>query len=429
MNKVNGILLIYHHPFALNAPTIMEHINAFEQHSRFKVWKVNTELRFPKRLNKLRFAVIVLHYSLFGYVPFSLHKPFYEYVERSTDSYKVAFFQDEYRYWPERVNLLNKLNVDTVYTLVEPSFFDDTYGKLTSVRKLVYNLPAYVNKEATNISRKFFKPDSKRTIDVGYRGRRPAYYLGRGGQEKYLIAKKFQERSAHLGLHLDIETNENKRIYGKAWINFLANCKAVLGVEAGSSIFDIDNVVRPQYETLVEGHPDMSFPECNFEEVYETILALHEEKIYYRTISARHFEVAALRVCQILFEGKYSGILKPMTHYIPLKKDFSNFDEVIKMFKDKDLRKELAENAYIDLIASEKYSYKKLIENFDEELLTNGISAEVDLAQLKEVTMLLNREKMYNYLYGRFTKIRQTQFPGRKIMKPLIKPFFDRLGI
>ena len=30
-----------------------------------------------------------------------------------------------------------------------------------------------------------------------------------------------------------------------------------------------------------------------------------------------------------------------MVHYIPLKKDFSNFDEVIERFRDKDVRKEL----------------------------------------------------------------------------------------
>lgn len=429
MHKVNGILIIYHHPLALNASTIMEHVNSFKQHSRFHVWTVNTELGFPKSLKNLEFAVIILHYSLFGWFPFSLHEQFYEYVERSAESYKIAFFQDEYRYWPERSYLLNTLHVDSVYTLVEPVHFPDTYGKYTNVGKLVYNLPAYVSREIVETSKKFLKPDSERTIDVGYRGRRPAYYLGRGSQEKHLIALEFQKRAAHLGLQLDIETEETKRIYGKAWPTFLANCKAVLGVEAGTSIFDIDNVVLPQYAAMVKGHPQLSLPDCSFEEVHKAILAPYEDMIYYRTISARHFEAAALRVCQILFEGKYSGIMQPMVHYIPLKKDFSNFDDVMRMFKDKDLRFELTENAYKDLIASERYSYMDFIANFDNNLLDVGISSETNFAITQKVTQLLRKDKLRRYSFMVFSKMRHTQFPGRKILKPLVKPLLDRFGI
>ena len=57
-------------------------------------------------------------------------------------------------------------------------------------------------------------------------------------------------------------------------------------------------------------------------------------KIPYRTISPRNFEAAAFRVCQILYEGHYSGVMEPMRHYIPLRKDFSNFDEVVERFRD-----------------------------------------------------------------------------------------------
>ena len=64
------------------------------------------------------------------------------------------------------------------------------------------------------------------------------------------------------------------------------------------------------------------------EEAYELLLYQYEDNIPYRTISPRHFEASALRLCQILLEGKYSGVMRPMVHYIPLKKDFSNFDEV-----------------------------------------------------------------------------------------------------
>ena len=57
--------------------------------------------------------------------------------------------------------------------------------------------------------------------------------------------------------------------------------------------------------------------------MYERLLAQYDGKgVYYLTMSPRVFEAAAVRSCQILFEGRYSGILEPMVHYIPLKKDF-----------------------------------------------------------------------------------------------------------
>ena len=59
-----------------------------------------------------------------------------------------------------------------------------------------------------------------------------------------------------------------------------------------------------------------------------------------RTISPRHFEAAAFRVCQVLFEGRYAGVMEPMRHYIPLRKDFSNFDEVCGCCATPALRRE-----------------------------------------------------------------------------------------
>jgi hypothetical protein len=226
---------------------------------------------------------------------------------------------------------------------------------------------------------------------------------------------------------MDIETDEDKRIYGPRWPKFLANCKAVLGVEAGVSVFDIDNIVRPQYAKIVKGHPDISFPKSPFEKVYEKLLVPYEDNIFYRTISPRHFEAAAFRVCQILFEGKYSEILKPMEHYIPLKKDFSNFDEVIGIFQDKELRSRIIENAYTDLIASKKYSYERFIKHFDDELIE--YSSEIDEREALKIKSLLGRRSFYQYMWLMLAIIRQTNFPGRGIIKPLVKPFLKYLGI
>ena len=219
----------------------MHHIDAFQRHSTFKVWCVNTALGFPKVLNQLRFSVIVLHYSLpvspsgSGITDFRPHltEPFRRYLDESSESYKVAFYQDEYYYCQERIAFLNHYRIDCVYTLADPDQFEDIYGECDYDLKLVHTLPGYVSDELVAASQQFTVGEEARGIDVGYRGRQLDYYMGKGAQEKRAIAMGFMERGGSLGLTLDIETEERFRLYGDSWHQYLANCRAVLGVEAG----------------------------------------------------------------------------------------------------------------------------------------------------------------------------------------------------
>lgn len=423
MNKyrINGILLLYYHPVSANAPTIMEHVNAFRQYSRFKVWSINTELGFPSGLRELQFQIIVLHYSLFGTSPYYLNDEFLDYVDQSKSSYKVAFFQDEYHHCQQRFGFLDRYKIDCVYTLLEPLYFTDVYQKYTNVPKLVYNLTGYVSDGLVILAQKLTKPDQEREIDIGYRGRRLPFYMGKGAQEKHEIAVGFREYATDFGLRMDIETDEQKRIYGNAWYQFVANCRAVLGVEAGVSIYDIDDTVRTEYERLVALNPKISF-----EEMSRRILSKWEDNIPYRTISPRHFEAAAFRVCQILFEGNYSNIMQPMVHYIPLKKDFSNLNDVIRMFQNEKLRHRLTENAYSDLIASGQYSYQKFIEGFDQELLTVGLKpGDITVSDIDKINSLLKRGKVYRRIRATLKTFLYTQFPGSELVRSFVIPVLN----
>jgi len=419
-NRINGVLLIYHHLLTPAASMIMEHISAFERYSHFQVWAVNTEFGFPSGLHGLQFRVIVLHYSLFGWLPFSLGDEFRAYLAENGSSYKVAFFQDEYRWWLERSKVLNQFKVDCVYTCVEPEYYKDTYWKYTQVPRLETYLPGYVSEVMVRVAKKVSKPDAERTVDIGYRGRQSFGYMGKGAREKHEIGVRFREKAAGQGLALDIETEESARIYGDHWLAFLGNCRAVLGVEAGVSIFDIDNEVFPHYERL-----QAEYPKASLEQAYEQLLAQYDGKgIYYRTLSPRVFEAAAVRACQILFEGRYSGILEPMVHYISLKKDFSNFDEVMRLYKDPLVRRDLTENAYRDLIDSEKYSYRRFIEDsFDKLLSEAGMQAEVSSEEADKVTARLRKDMIPRRWYASIRSLRYRPFPGRSWLVLLVRIF------
>lgn len=418
---IDGVLLIYHRPALVqDAATVVDNIDAFARYSRFKVWSVNTEYGFPVALDDLCFRVIVLHYSLFGGGAYFIDPRFQDYLGKSKTSYKIAFFQDEFRYCQKRFGFLNRHGIDCVYTLVEPAFFYATYKKYTSVPKLVSHIPGYVSDGLLKAAEQFATRDRDRTVDIAYRGRPLEFYMGKGAQEKSGIAIEFLKRAAGLNLQLDIERTERKRIYGDAWYRFTANCRGFLGVEAGVSIFDLEDTVRIECEKRLSMNPKITF-----EELHDQYLYQWEDNIPYRTISPRHFEAAAFRVCQILFEGKYSGILQPMVHYIPLKKDFSNFHEVIRLFSDPSIRRELTENAYKDLIASGKYSYERFIEEFDTHLKDVGLRS--DACDDDRVTELLGRGLFFRRVRAMALGIR---YHGRLVplsVRKLVRPITQRV--
>ena len=409
---VNGVLLLYHLPvWHGNANTIAEHANAFSRHSRFKVWSVNTALGFPNGLAALKFRIVVFHYSL----PLGLAGTgFTHYLDSLSSSYKIAFFQDEYHQCQHRFDFINTYKIDCVYTLLKPQQFSDIYRKYTEVPKLVHNIPGYVSERLIEAGHRFTIPEQLRKFDIRYRGRRLPYYMGSGALEKQQIAVDFAQRANGLKLKTDLQTQEKRRIYGDGWYKFLADSRAVLGVETGVSVFDTTGEAQEECERLLALNPDASF-----EEISESFLHQWEDRIYYRTIGPRHFEAAALRVCQILFEGEYSGIMQPMVHYIPLRKDFSNFEEVIEMFKDRELRLKLTDTAYRDLIGSGRYSDRSFIESFDDELINSGFEPEISAAEAERITATIRADRVARLIKKIPYIALVFPYPGRDISFPV----------
>jgi hypothetical protein len=436
--SIQGVLLLYHHPIKENAPTIREHIDSFGQYSQFKVWPINTEFGFPIGLSKLHFQIIVLHYSLFDFSsksesPTYLNDTFLSYIKREELSYKIAFFQDEFHFCQRRFAFLDRFHIDCVYSLLKPAYFKDVYQKYTKVPKLEHNLTGYVSDDLIKNAQKFSNPRYARRIDVGYRGRRLPFYSGKGSQEKYEIGVRFLEHANGLGFKLDIETDERSRLYGEKWYRFLGNCKACLGVEAGVSIFDTEDIVRTEYERLIAEKPRMSF-----EEMSERLLSRWEGNIPYRTISPRHFEAAAFRICQILYEGDYQGIMKPMVHYIPLKKDFSNFDEVIRLLRDDGFCNQITENCWRELISSGRYSYQNFLRSFDQELVAAGFTPSGTSDDIRMVSLILNMDRpcggivrIMRKSHRQIVRIIQMplygEYPGKRVLvffgRPVVRIF------
>jgi hypothetical protein len=82
-------------------------------------------------------------------------------------------------------------------------------------------------------------------------------------------------------------------------------------------------------------------------------------------VSPRIFEAIFCGTALILFDGEYSGVVKPDLHFIPLRKDFSNLEEVFKKLEDDDEIQLMTDRAFEEVIGSGRYSFSRFISNFD----------------------------------------------------------------
>ena len=360
MNKSGlNILMFCNRPQVKgDASTIIDHIDAFVNYSTHNIFLYSKIGLYPEDLDLNRFDALIIHYSvsLFGSVYLADRA---KKAIKKFKGLKIVFIQDEYR----RINAVCKelanLEIDILYTCVPSEEIEKVYPAALFPRlKKINNLTGYIPE---NLLKHAIMPLEDRSIDVGYRARKVPFWLGTLGAEKYQISDGFYKHTKHEKLNLDLSYNEKKRLYGDDWIKFISSCRTMLGVESGASVFDFSGEIEKKVESYQLWHPFASF-----EKNRDLFLKEHENKISLNQISPRCFEAIALKTVLILYEGNYSGILKPWQHYIPLKKDFSNIKTVVEFVRSNSQLQVMAETAYQEIALNPLYSYKNFINRFDE---------------------------------------------------------------
>lgn len=357
---MNILLLCVRTGRGVDARTVSDHLEAFQRYSRHQVCELSFFRELPSALDLEQFDAVVIHYTVaIGWMPSHYLSETSRRRLRAYGGLKVLFIQDEYHGVRQFHEQLRSLGIDLLFTVVPQAEIEKVYpaAELPGLTK-VNNLTGYVPESLVTLP---VAPIAERPIDVGYRSRQPPFWLGELAYEKWQIAERFRQHAAGRGLRLDLSYVEGERLYGEAWTQFIARCKAVLGVESGASVFDFDGSIRAAVEAYTAEHP-----QATFEEVQRKFLAPHEGRVRYNQISPRCFEAAALRTAMVLYEGQYSGVLEPWRHYVPLRKDFSNFDEVLRALRDADKLQQIADRAYEEVARNEAYSYRHFVGRFDE---------------------------------------------------------------
>jgi hypothetical protein len=339
------------------AATIRDHVESFAAFSRHRFLRLSMLGEFSPLIDLARFDGVIIHYTLVA-CSGRFIAPASRARLRAFTGLKALFIQDEYRFVDQTIAAMRDLGINLLFTSVPEGEIEKVYPQdlLPGVVK-VNVLTGYVPK---NLLGRTVTPASGRPIDLGYRGRRLEAHLGRLGREKSEIADRVTADAPKYGIVTDISCREQDRLYGAAWIDFICRCKAMLGVESGASVFDFTGEIERRVRAHVKRHPNASY-----EELEQLYFFEYEGKIRLNQISPRCFEAAALRTLMVLYEGEYSGILKPWRHYVPLKKDHSNMAEVVGVLRDSAKIAEITDRAYQEIALDWRYSYAGAVAKVD----------------------------------------------------------------
>jgi Glycosyl transferases group 1 len=351
--------------------TTTEYVRSFGRYSRNDVSYINGTHGARLGVELSEFDAVWLNYCCRlcfpGYVSADVRGAL-----RTYRGLKLMSVQDEYDRTETLREGIEELGFDVVFTCVPQSSLSHVYPRERFPHtEFITVLTGYVPEHLESKSGTTLL--ERRPIVIGYRGRDIGARYGELGFWKSEIGRRMKAICLERGIRCDIEVTEESRIHGESWYAFVESCRTMLGSESGSNVFDFDGSIERQYETLKRKKLGLSYEE------FQPYMAEHEKDIGMGQISPRVFEAAALRTPMILLTGCYSGLIKPGEHYVELRKDFSNVEDVLRQVEDIPALAEMADRAYRHLIASGTYSYRRFIELVDGVIARRFSEKEKDL--------------------------------------------------
>jgi len=340
--------------------TVYEHIASFARYSGYRSFFCHQDANTELSVELSRFDVVALHYSV--RLPYDQISPSTAEALKNFKGLKFLFIQDEYDHTHRAWYWMRQLGFQLVFSVVPGVALNKIYpAEEFPNTRFVSVLTGYVP-DGMEINSNLLKP-SERTLVVGYRGRPLPIRYGQLGFEKVAVGEMVKRYCDLNGVRNDIAWTEESRIYGQGWYAFMESCRSMLGVESGSNVFDWDGKLGDRIVQL-----RLSRPDATDREIYEELIEPEEMPGVMNQVSPRIFEAISARTVLVLFEGEYSGVVEAGVHFIPLKKDGSNLEDVVRLLQNDAYVDEMADRAFRDVIASGKYSYKSFVRHVDAEV-------------------------------------------------------------
>jgi hypothetical protein len=338
----------------------MEYLSSIKRYSSYQVSYVHVTHNVHIEFDLNQFDAILNSYCARLCFPGHVSQSYIEALKRFRGVRLIAV-QDEYDRTNTLRDAMREIGFHVVFTCVpsqsrEFVYPNQMFPETEFITVLTGYVPSGLKDRWSNRT-----PLAQRPIPIGYRGRQLRGHYGRLGFDKYEIGRRMREMCATREIKCDIETDEESRLYGGAWYDFLGHCRTTLGTESGSNVFDFDGSLEARYKELqLRKGSELSYDE------FRSYTDPREDDIEMGQISPRIFEAAAMGTPMVLFAGRYSEIITPGEHYIELKKDFSNADHVLDQIGDIDGLNALADRAHDHLVASGNYDYRRFVATIDD---------------------------------------------------------------
>lgn len=354
------ILVLYYSRQGRLRQAVEDHLYSFREYSGHECVYVNLGVPWvPRAAKMLRYDLVVFHPILLWE---RVDPPRFEAAlrraefVRNIDAPKVMLPQDEHLCSRALVDMIERFDVRHVFSCAGANTWPSLYPD--APQDVVFHtvLTGYLSDSTREKISRLSKGLTQRTIDIGYRAWDPWPSLGKHGRLKVEVGERVGEAARATGMRTDISNRVEDTLLGDDWYRFLLSCKYTVGVEGGASVPDPDGSVMRCTLDYAAANAD-----AVFEDFEEACFPGLDGTLDYFAISPRHLEACATRTCQVLIEGEYSGVLRPGVHYLELKKDFSNVDDVVRAMSEDVLRDELVKNAYSDVIASGRYTYRGFV--------------------------------------------------------------------
>ncbi len=432
------ILVLYRKFKFFDRRTITDHLYSFKRYypeGDFLYLDVSSPSILTPAILSCPYDVVLLHYTfLVQRMDGARFDTYYRQVGpklRQLRGVKVLIPHDEYSDTAKLWQIARDCEAKYIFCSCYPEDYHTLYPKSEIGEHCVLHtvLTGYV--EPTLVQKYAPKLDRKRSLDIGYRALDSGYLFGRHGLLKVQIVREFERALArHPTIRSDIAlTGYNKRTtkYGGKWFDFLLSCRTALGCLGGSSIIDADGSIKKRLSVYMKAHPNASY-----EDVLQHCYQGQDDTLSCFLLGPRNFEYAITKTCQVLVEGDYRGVLFPGTHYIEIKKDFSNIDAVIEMTQNEEYCAQLAANCYTDLVLSGKYSYEAFAQTVIK-LATQSIDGLAPSQKQQKAWRRIKRNPYYKvHAFGSLLKYTFVGFCGRVlawISEPLYQKVRSRLGI
>lgn len=377
-----------------NAATICDHVNAIVNNSNSRIFVYPKISPMPETVDFDSFDVIIVHYSLAVGLDAYISQKDRDRLAK-TKARKCLFIQDEYRFVNRTRKAVLELGISAIFTCLDDETAQIVYGPEICERVVFSRvLTGYIS-EWLLIEQA--KPIAARALDVGYRGRSYSAWLGDSAHEKVRIGREFLKDAKRHSLKCNIKWGEKDRIYGRAWTDFQKDCRCVLSSETALGEIDFDGTLSAKIEAF-EGLArrktwNNEYKRLPYDKVRAKFFSEGPAPSKAPQLSPRTIEAACLRTGLIMYEGGYSGFFEPWVHYLPLKKDHSNMDLIVKVLKSDFQLSEIIANSFALVSSNERLNPKYMVKALDSWIESEPSSQD-------SVTSFVDDTSAFNKLHG-----------------------------